>query len=55
MVLVRVLSQGILKKNFKILIRNQESRVINGRTATSIFCLGDAPVKVIMFQLFYLF
>ena len=31
---------GDFKKNFKILIRDQESHVINGRTATKYFLFG---------------
>ena len=46
-------------KNFilwaKILLRDQESCVINRGTTTNIFYLGEELVKVTQFQLFYLF
>ena len=39
----------------KILLKNQQSCVLNGSTTTKYFLQGRGPVKAIQFQLIYLF
>ena len=57
--LISALEKYGFGKNFiswvKIFLRNQESFVLNGSTTTKHFLLGKALVKVIQFQLIYLF
>ena len=57
--LISALEKYGLGKDFilwaKILLKNQESCVLNGGTATKHFLLEKAPIKAIQFQLICLF